>query len=76
MPDKNDFWVTPAKSGGWNVKREGNERASSNHSTQQEAWGEAISRAKTTSGEAYLQGRNGQIRERNTYGNDPKKTRG
>lgn len=61
---------------GWQVKGAGNERATSVHSTQAEAWSETRARAARTGGEAYLTGRYGQIRERNTYGFDPPKSRG
>lgn len=70
-----DYWATKHPEG-WQVKGAGNERATSIHSTQDAAWAEARTRAKGSEGEAYLTGRNGQIRERNTYGNDPKRSRG
>ncbi|WHZ37262.1 MULTISPECIES: DUF2188 domain-containing protein [unclassified Sagittula] len=76
MADKKDFWVTPRDDGRWNVRREGGSRASSVHSTQAEAWNEARERARSERGEAYLQSRTGQIRERNTYGHDPEKSKG
>jgi hypothetical protein len=55
----------------WAVEREGAERASSLHDTQAEAEkaGRPLARADQT--EFYLHGRNGQIRERDSYGNDP-----
>jgi hypothetical protein len=75
MADKKDYWTTPHPDG-WQVKREGASRATSVHRTQEEAWIETRSRARGAGGEAYLQGRKGQIRERNTYGYDPEKTKG
>ncbi len=75
MADKKDYWATPHKDG-WQVKREGSSRATSVHRTQSEAWMETKSRARDAGGEAYLQNREGQIRERNTYGHDPRKTKG
>lgn len=60
----------------WAVKREGAERASSLHSTQAEAWDAARGAARSERGEAFLHGQNGQIRERNTYGNDPHPPKG
>lgn len=65
-----DYWTTRHEDG-WQVKAEGGKRASSIHSTQNEAWLEARRLARGASGEAYLQGRNGRIRARNTYGKDP-----
>lgn len=65
-----DYWATK-HNGGWQVKGSGNDRASSVHSTQSEAWSEARRLARGAGGEALLQGRNGQIRARNSYGDDP-----
>ena len=65
-----DYWTTRHPEG-WQVKGAGNKQASSVHSTQTEAWSEARRLARGNSGEAYLQGRNGQIRARNSYGHDP-----
>lgn len=70
-----DYWTTKHPDG-WQVKGEGNSRATSVHSTQSEAWDEAKGRAREAGGEAYLTGKNGQIRERNTYGYDPEKSKG
>jgi hypothetical protein len=70
-----DFWAGP-HGRGWQVKGAGNSRATSVHETQAEAWAAARQHAHNNAGEAYLQGRNGQIRERNTYGHDPESTRG
>ena len=70
MPNRKNYWTTP-RGTGWQVKREGNERATSVHPTQSPAWSEAINRAKAAEGEALLQNKQGRIRERNSYGNDP-----
>ncbi|GHA12154.1 hypothetical protein GCM10007989_03220 [Devosia pacifica] len=70
MANDKNYW-TVKHPDGWAVKREGAERATSVHSTQAEAWKETKERAKKTEGEAFLQGEDGQIRERNTYGHDP-----
>jgi hypothetical protein len=56
---------------GWAVKREGASRASSVSPTQAEAFGKGREIAKSQGSELFLHGRNGQIRERNSYGNDP-----
>lgn len=55
----------------WAVKGEGNSRATSVHSTQQEAIEQAREIAKNQQSELLIHGTNGQIRERNSYGNDP-----
>ena len=72
---KKNYWVTN-HSNGWQVKREGAERASSVHLTQAEAWEEAKRLARQSEGEAILQGANGRIRKRNSYGDDPFPPRG
>lgn len=69
MSKKNQH-VVP-HSAGWAVKGEGNKRASSVHPTQQEAIQTGRERAIGGRSELLIHGRNGQIRERNTYGDDP-----
>jgi hypothetical protein len=56
---------------GWAVKGEGNSRATSVHQTQHEAVEAARAIAVNQHSELFVHGRNGQIRERNTYGDDP-----
>lgn len=56
---------------GWGVKGQGNSRASSVHSTQNDAFQQARGLAKRRGGEVFIHGRDGQIRERNSYGSDP-----
>jgi hypothetical protein len=70
MPNKDNYWTTKRPEG-WAVKREGNERATSLHSTQAEAWGETRRLARGSGGEAILKDTNGKIRAKNTYGHDP-----
>lgn len=57
--------------GEWAVKGEGNSRATSVHSTQQEAIEHGREIAKNQQSELLIHGRDGQIRERNSYGDDP-----
>ena len=63
--------VTPHYDGGWQVKGAGNSRATVRTATQKEA----ISIARTISinqnSEMIIHRRNGQIRDKNSYGNDP-----
>lgn len=73
---KKDYWVSRTPDGDWRVKREGAERASSTHQTQAGAWDRARELAHESRGEAFLKNREGEIRERNTYGHDPRKSRG
>ena len=57
--------------GKWESKCEGATRASKVTPTQKEAWEYSKQKAKEAKGEAFLKGRSGKIRERNSYGNDP-----
>jgi Uncharacterized protein conserved in bacteria (DUF2188) len=69
MSKKNQH-VVP-HSDGWAVKGAGNRHATSVHQTQQEAIATARTIAINQGSEMLVHGRNGQIRERNTYGDDP-----
>lgn len=66
-----DQHVTPHPEGGWQVKGAGNEKATARTDTQQEAIDIAKNIAQNQNSELFIHGKNGQIRERNTYGNDP-----
>jgi hypothetical protein len=62
---------------GWRVTIEGSQRrAQSTHATQADAWeaGKQIARRKRC--DAILHGRDGRIRERNTYSEGPPRSRG
>lgn len=67
--------VTP-RDGRWAVEREDSRRASSLHDTQAEAEAAGRVTARREQVEFYLHGRNGQIRERDSYGDDPYPPRG
>lgn len=56
---------------GWAVRIEGNDRVSSQHSTQSEAAEVGRDRARSERSELFIHRENGQIRERNSYGDDP-----
>lgn len=56
---------------GWAVKSSGGQRPSSVHPTQQEAIERAQEIAQNQGTELLIHGRNGAIRERCSYGNDP-----
>lgn len=60
----------------WAVVGEGNQRASSLHERQSDAEAAARSTAIGERSEVLVHGRNGQIRERNSYGKDPYPPRG
>ena len=71
MTGKNQ-WVVPINGGDQRgVRGEGNERITSIHDTQREAIGRARGIAVNQQSELLIQGRDGQIRERNSYGDDP-----
>lgn len=61
---------------GWAVRGAGNTRATSVHETQSQAIQEARSIAKNNHSELLVHGRNGQIRERDSFGNDQCPPRG
>ncbi|MDX1920204.1 MAG: DUF2188 domain-containing protein [Candidatus Caenarcaniphilales bacterium] len=56
---------------GWGVKGEGNSKFTKIFSTQEEAAQYAKQICINQESELFLHGENGQIRERNSYGNDP-----
>ena len=68
--------VTKHPSGGWQVKGAGNSRATKRTSTQAEARSVARSIAINQKSEVVLHGRNGRIRAKDSYGNDPFPPRG
>jgi Uncharacterized protein conserved in bacteria (DUF2188) len=76
MAKPKDYWTSQRPDGTWAVKTPGAARASAVAPTQAEAWDRAKHLARANGGEAYLRGKNGQIRERNTYGHDPEKSPG
>ena len=63
--------VTKHPSGGWQVRGAGNLRATKRTSTQAEARSIARSIAVNQKSEVVVHGRNGRIRAKDSYGNDP-----
>ncbi|GGE38879.1 hypothetical protein GCM10011367_11640 [Marinicauda pacifica] len=61
---------------GWAVRRAGASRATVVVDTQEEAIARAKAIAQRQGTELYIHGRDGRIRERNSYGNDPFPPRG
>lgn len=57
--------------GNWGVKGAGNKKVTEVTSTQAQAIDRAKSIAKNQSSEVVIHGRNGQIRDKDSYGNDP-----
>ena len=62
--------VTPHPDGGWQVIGAGNQRATKITGTQADAIDIARQIARNQESELLIHGRNGQIRERDSYGND------
>jgi hypothetical protein len=56
---------------GWQTKKEGNERASGKYDTKQEAVDAAIQQAKREGTEVIVQGKDGKIQSKDSYGKDP-----
>ena len=75
MPKKGDVHVVPSDKG-WRVEIEGTGGARSTHKTQSEAakTGRRIARQNKT--ELLIHGRDGKVRDRSTYGHDPRRTKG
>lgn len=68
--------VTPHPDGGWQVKGAGNERATARTSTQKDAINRARDIAINQQSEVVIHRPNGQIRDKDSYGNDPFPPRG
>ena len=56
---------------GWAVKGAGNDKASKVLPTQKQAISVATRIAKNQQSEVVIHGRNGKIRDKDSYGNDP-----
>ncbi|MDR6790240.1 MULTISPECIES: DUF2188 domain-containing protein [Sphingomonas] len=74
MSGKNQHVVPHA--GCWAVRGAGNGRATSIHDTQRDAIDAARGIAQNQRSELLIHGRNGQIRDRDSYGGDPFPPRG
>jgi hypothetical protein len=75
MPKKGDVHVVPSQKG-WRVQIEGTGGARSTHKTQDEATQTARRIARQNGAELLIHGRNGQVRDRSTYGHDPRRSKG
>lgn len=60
----------------WSVRKAGAEKASGTFKTQQEAIHRAKTVAQNQGTELYIHGRDGRIRERNSYGSDSSPPKG
>lgn len=59
------------RDGGWAVRRSGSDKVTRMFETQREAISAAREIARNQRTELYIHGRDGLIRERESYGNDP-----
>ena len=69
MSNKNQYHISKNFNGGWKVTQKG--RVLSVLETQKQAIDFARSIAQATEGETVIHGRDGKIRDKNSYGNDP-----
>jgi hypothetical protein len=74
MPKKGQHVVPHGNN--WAVKGEGNKKYTHITDTQSEAIDHAKEIAKNNNSELFIHNRQGQIRERNTYGPDPNPPKG
>jgi hypothetical protein len=63
--------VVPSGKGVWNVRRSGANRATKSFDTQIRAVNFAREIAKRNDSELFIHGRDGTIRDRESYGKDP-----
>lgn len=68
--------VTPHPDGGWQVKGQGNSRATRRTTTQKEAIDRARSISQNQGSELVIHRPNGQIRDKDSHGRDPFPPRG
>ena len=76
MSKNNNQHVTHRPDGMWQVKGAGNSRATVVTSTQKQSIEIAKRIATNKNSEVVIHGRDGKIREKNSYGNDPFPPRG
>lgn len=71
MAQRHDIHVVP-NDGNWLVRRENQNEPLSSHSTQAEAEEAGRAIAKEDQVELHVHGQDGQVRDRSSYGNDPR----
>jgi len=73
---KKNQHVTKHPKGGWQVKGEGNQRATKRVKTQAEAISKARNITKNQKSELFIHGRDGKIRKKDSHGHDPHPPKG
>jgi hypothetical protein len=77
MPDRHTWHVTTHDDESWQVKKAGNDQATSTHGTKDEAVKKARELAKNQElGQIKIHKQDGTIQEERTYGEDPPGTEG
>ena len=71
-----DQHVVPAPNGGWNVKGEGNQRATRHTDTKAEAESIARQISHNQHSELVVHNRDGKISEKDSHGHDPRNVKG
>lgn len=69
--NKPNLWVTQHPDGGWQKKHEGSDRSSGKFDKKQEAVNSAVQQAKKEGVEVIVQGKDGKIQSKDSYGKDP-----
>ena len=69
-------WVSTHGDDGWEVRGEGNSRATAIYPTKREAEERGREIAKKQGSELFVRRRDGTIQKRNSYGNDPHPPKG
>lgn len=68
---KKNYHVVPDGKKGWSNKKEGSSRPKSRHRKQRAAIDAAKKQAKKDGVEVVIHRKNGRIRDKDSYGNDP-----
>ena len=71
-----NYEVAPDGEGGWTVKKWGAKRSSDKLNKQEDAINRGRELAKKSKGELSVKNRSGQIRDKWSYGNDPRNIKG
>jgi len=69
MANKHTVWISPDKSSGWNVKQDG--EILGHNRLQSRAINTGIKEAKKDEVDLIIQGMDGKIRSKDSYGPDP-----
>lgn len=75
MP-RNEHHVVPNPNGGWDVERNGSDRASVHTDTKAEAVNRAREISRNQGTELIIHRENGTIERRDSHGNDPRRSKG